>query len=437
MKFFAVFLTLFLCFEKLESKKIFDAKKFTLKNGLQVVVVENPRAPVVAQMIWYNFGSDIESPGKSGLAHFMEHLMFKGTKNYPENFFSNFLSKIGGSENAFTSYDYTAYYQIFPSKHLEKLIELEADRMQNLVLSKKNVETEKKVILEERFQRIESNPSAQLDESMRNILYPNNYYGRPIIGWKHEIENLVYDDVINFYKKNYSPENAVLVLSGDVKLKDAKNFVKKYYGNLKKNPKQKKIKVIDPDLKTSTKVELRHPNVKQQIWKRIYRTKSYSDSIEEALALDIGLKILAGGTSSVLYNELVNKKKIFSMIGGFYQGLTRGQGYVYLYAIPNKTFVDDELNKLIENEIEKAIETKITKDKLELEKNKYYFDSIYGMDGILKPAEIIGEALTVGLKLNDIENWNDRLKKINLEMVSKELKEFTKNKNFVTGNLKN
>ena len=437
MKFVAVLLIFFLYFEKSESKKIFDAKKFTLKNGLQVVVVENSRAPVIAQMIWYNFGSDIESPGKSGLAHFMEHLMFKGTQKYPENFYSNFLSRIGGSENAFTSYDYTAYYQIFPSEHIEKVIELEADRMKNLVLSKQNVDTEKKVILEERFQRVESNPSAQLDESMRNILYPNNYYGRPIIGWKHEIENLFYDDIIKFYETNYSPENAILVLSGDVKLKDVKRLVNKYYGNFENISKNKRIKLIDPDLKTVTKVELKNPNVKQQIWKRIYRTKSYNDSIQEAVALDLGLKILAGGSSSVLYDELVNKKKFFSMIGGFYQGLTRGQGYVYFYAIPNKKFNHDEINKLIEDEIEKAIETKITKDKLKLEKNKYYFDSIYGMDGILKPAEIIGEALTVGLELNDIENWNDMLNEISLDMVIKELREFSKNKNFVTGNLKN
>ena len=135
------------------------------------MVVENSRAPVVAQMIWYNFGSSIEKEYKSGLAHFMEHLMFKGTKKHPESFFSDFLSKVGGSENAFTSYDYTAYYQIFPSQHVEKLIELEADRMKNLTLTKKNVEIEKQVILEERFQRIESDPSAQLDESMRSILF--------------------------------------------------------------------------------------------------------------------------------------------------------------------------------------------------------------------------------------------------------------------------
>ena len=170
----------------------FDAEKFTLPNGMQVVVVENKRAPVIAQMIWYNFGSNVETKGKSGLAHFMEHLMFKGTNKYPGRYYTNFISQIGGSENAFTSYDYTAYYQIYPSKHFEKIIELESDRMKNLTLTKENVEIERKVILEERFQRIESDPSSLLDETMRKILYPNHPYGRPIIGWKHEIVYLNY-----------------------------------------------------------------------------------------------------------------------------------------------------------------------------------------------------------------------------------------------------
>ena len=213
MRLVSFFLTLLLFCFNLESKKIFNAKVYKLENGLKLVVVENPRAPVVAQMMWYNFGSSVEERGKSGLAHFMEHLMFKGTKKFPKDYFSNYLAKIGGSENAFTSYDYTAYYQIFPSQNVEKLIQLEADRMKNLTLNKKNVEIEKKVILEERFQRIESDPSAQLDESMRSILYPNNYYGRPIIGWKHEIEELTYDDVIDFYNEFYCPENAMLYLS--------------------------------------------------------------------------------------------------------------------------------------------------------------------------------------------------------------------------------
>ena len=436
MKIVGILFILLLCFES-KSNINFNAKSTTLENGLRLIVVENPRAPVVAQMMWYNFGSNIEQRGKSGLAHFMEHLMFKGTKKFPNSYYSDYLSKIGGSENAFTSYDYTAYYQIFPSQHLEKIIELEADRMNNLTLTKKNVEIEKKVILEERFQRIESDPSAQLDESMRTVLFPNDYYGRPIIGWKHEIENLSYDDVIDFYKENYNPNNAILILSGDIKFKNAKKLVNKYYKSIKSSQKIKLNKLNNPDLKTSTNVELSNENVKQQIWKRIYRTKSYNDSMTQSIALDLGMKILAGGTSSLLYEEFVNKKKIFSMVGGFFQGLTKGNGYIYFYAIPNKKVEQSEISDLLDKFIVQAIDGGISEEKLNLEKKKYYFDSIYGMDGILKPAEIIGEALTIGLSLDDIENWNDKLDKINLEMVKKELKEFSKNRNFVTGNLKN
>ena len=322
MKIVGILFILLFCFDS-KSNINFNAKSTTLENGLRLIVVENPRAPVVAQMMWYNFGSNIEQRGKSGLAHFMEHLMFKGTKKFPNSYYSDYLSKIGGSENAFTSYDYTAYYQIFPSQHLEKIIELEADRMNNLTLTKKNVEIEKKVILEERFQRIESDPSAQLDESMRTVLFPNDYYGRPIIGWKHEIENLSYDDVIDFYKENYNPNNAILILSGDIKFKNAKKIANKYYKSIKSSQKIKLNKLNNPDLKTSTNVELSNENVKQQIWKRIYRTKSYNDSMTQSIALDLGMKILAGGTSSLLYEEFVNKKKIFSMVGGFFQGLTK------------------------------------------------------------------------------------------------------------------
>ena len=433
----SLFLTIILfCFNS-ESKKIFNAKSIELKNGLRLVVVENPRAPVIAQMIWYDFGSSVEQKGKSGLAHFMEHLMFKGTKKYPQNYYSDFLSKIGGSENAFTSYDYTAYFQIFPSQKLEKIIELEADRMKNLTLTRENVDIERKVILEERFQRIESDPSAQLDESMRSALYPNDYYGRPIIGWKHEIENLSYEDVINFYENLYSPENATVILSGDVKFSEAKKIIKKYYGKIEGKEKNYYPQLSNPDFKTKTLIELKNQNVKQQIWKRIYRTKTYNDSIIESLALDIGMKILAGGSSSILYEKLVRNKELFSMVGGFYQGFAKGEGYIYFYAIPNKNMDDDQISNLLDQQIINSIKENITQEKLDLEKKKYYYDSIYGMDGILKPAEIIGEALSVGLEINEIESWNDTLEKITLKMVKKELKKFQINKNFITGSLKN
>ena len=419
------------------AKKIFDAKFFELKNGLKVIVIENKRAPVVAQMIWYNFGSGVEENGKSGLAHFMEHLMFKGTKKFPDSYYSNFISRIGGSENAFTSYDYTAYYQVFPKYELEKIMQMESDRMINLTLSKENVEIEKKVILEERFQRVESDPSAKLDESMRTVLFPNHYYGRPIIGWKHEIENLSFDDVIEFYKKYYVPNNATLVLSGDVDFERVKKLTKKYFGKRRKGNALIYENVVDPNIETSVTVEMKHSTVKQKIWKKFYRVNSYKNSIKDSLALEIGLRILASGSSSVLYENLVNKKKKFSAIGGYYQGLTRGEGSVYFYAIPNKDLVLDNIEIIINKEIDQILNEGISKKRFEIEKKKFVYDSIYERDGVLNPAQAVGEAITIGIKLDDLENLNKELDNVNYIDVIEALKKFRKNKNFVIGELKN
>ena len=419
------------------AKKIFDAKFFELKNGLKVIVIENKRAPVVAQMLWYNFGSGVEENGKSGLAHFMEHLMFKGTKKFPDSYYSNFISRIGGSENAFTSYDYTAYYQVFPKYELEKIMQMESDRMINLTLSKENVEIEKKVILEERFQRVESDPSAKLDESMRTVLFPNHYYGRPIIGWKHEIENLSFDDVIEFYKKYYVPNNATLVLSGDVDFERVKKLTKKYFGKRRKGNALIYENVVDPNIETSVTVGMKHSTVKQNIWKKFYRVNSYKNSIKDSLALEIGLRILASGSSSVLYENLVNKKKKFSAIGGYYQGLTRGEGSVYFYAIPNEDLVLDNIEIIINKEIDQILNEGISKKRFEIEKKKFVYDSIYERDGVLNPAQAVGEAITIGIKLDDLENLNKELDNVNYIDVIEALKKFRKNKNFVIGELKN
>ena len=419
------------------AKKIFNAKSFELRNGLKVIVIENKRAPVVAQMLWYNFGSGVEENGKSGLAHFMEHLMFKGTKKFPDSYYSDFISKIGGSENAFTSYDYTAYYQVFPKYELEKIMQMESDRMVNLTLTEDNVEIEKKVILEERFQRVESDPSAKLDESMRSILFPNHYYGRPIIGWKHEIENLGFDDVIKFYKKYYIPNNATLVLSGDVDFENVKKLSKKYFGKRKKGTPLIYENIIDPKLETSVMVKMRHPTVKQNIWKKFYRVISYKSSIRESLALEIGLKILASGSSSILYENLVNKKKVFSAVGGYYQGLTRGEGSVYFYAIPNKEIEFEKIDKIINDEIDTILKKGISKKRFEIEKKKFIFDSIYERDGVLNPAQSVGEAITIGIQLDDLESLNNKIVNVSLQDVSTALKKFSNNNNFVIGELNN
>ena len=410
---------------------------FTLKNGMKVIVIQNKRAPVVAQMIWYNFGSGVENTGKSGLAHFMEHLMFKGTRKFPDNYYSNYISKVGGSENAFTSYDYTAYYQVFPKSELKQMMKMEADRMINLTLTKENVEIEKRVILEERFQRIESDPSSKLDESMRSILFPNHYYGRPIIGWRHEIEKLTYEDVLSFYKANYKPNNAILVLSGDVDLEKAKKLSKKYFGKIRKGKQETKVKVTDPDLNTNIFVNMQHPTVKQPIWKKFYRTISYNSDVNNAIALDMGFKIVASGTSSLLYQNLVEEKKVFSVVGGYFQGLTKGEGNVYLYAISKEKKTSNEIDKIIMNEFKEIIDQKLTSKRFEIEKKKYFFDTIYKKDGVLNPAQIYGEALTVGLTLDDIKRWQERVKNVSLNDVKSALEKLYENKNYVIGELSN
>ena len=410
---------------------------FVLKNGMKVIVIENKRAPVIAQMVWYNFGSGIEETGKSGLAHFMEHLMFKGTRKFPDNYYSNYISKIGGSENAFTSYDYTAYYQIFPKSELKKMMKMEADRMTNLTLTKENVEIEKQVILEERFQRIESDPSSKLDESMRSILFPNHYYGRPIIGWRHEIEELRYEDVLSFYKENYKPNNAILVLSGDVDLEKAKKLSKKYYGKIRKGKSEPKLKVTDPDLNTNIFVKMKHSTVKQPIWKKFYRTISYKSDVNNSIALDMGFKMVASGTSSLLYQNLVEEKKIFSVVGGYFQGLTKGEGNVYLYAISKEKKPSYEIDKIIMNEFMEIIKEKLTPKRFEIEKKKYFFDTIYKKDGVLNPAQIYGEALTVGLSLDDIKKWQERVNSVSLDDVKRALEKLYENKNYVIGELSN
>src|SRR5882672_1884408 len=205
---------------------------FTLGNGLQVVVIPDHRTPVVTQMIWYKVGSADETPGKSGLAHFLEHLMFKGTSKHPVGEFSQTVLKIGGNENAFTSVDYTGYFQRVPREQLASMMEFEADRMTGLILKDENVLPERDVVLEEFNMRVANNPDARLSEQMMAALYLNHPYGRPIIGWRQEIEKLNREDALAFYKRFYTPNNAVVVVAGDVTGDEVKALTEKTYGKV-------------------------------------------------------------------------------------------------------------------------------------------------------------------------------------------------------------
>ena len=252
-----------------------EVSHFTLPNGLELVVIPDRRTPVVTHMIWYKVGSADETPGKSGLAHFLEHLMFKGTDRHPAGQFSRTISTIGGQENAFTSTDYTGYFQRTTREYLPTLMEFEADRMTGLTLSDDAVRPELQVVLEEQNMRVANNPAARLGEQVVAALYLNHPYGRPVIGWRHEIEQLNREDALAFYRRFYTPNNAIVVVAGDISAAEVKALADKTYGKVPRVAEIKpRIRPQEPVQEAPRTVTLADPRVTQPSVSRYYLVPS-------------------------------------------------------------------------------------------------------------------------------------------------------------------
>src|SRR6266700_974664 len=285
---------------------------FTLDNGLQVVVIQDHRTPVVTQMIWYKVGSADETPGKSGLAHFLEHLMFKGTEKNPSGRFSQVVATIGGQENAFTSADYTGYFQRVPRDQLKGMMEFEAVRMTGLVLTDDVVRPELNDVLEEQNMRVGNNPGARLGEQMDAALYLNHPYGRPVIGWRHEIEQLDRDGALEFYRRFYTPNNAILVVAGDVTPEEVRALAQETYGKVPRVAETKpRLRPQEPVQQAARTVTLADPRVTQPSLSRYYLVPSSTTArAGESEALDLLTHILGHGPNSRLYRTLVVDKGV-------------------------------------------------------------------------------------------------------------------------------
>src|SRR5438876_6221312 len=281
---------------------------FTLGNGLQVIVIPDHRTPVVTQMIWYKVGSADETAGKSGLAHFLEHLMFKGTTKHPAGEFSETVRRVGGNENAFTSVDYTGYFQRVPREQLATMMEFEADRMTGLILKDENVLPERDVVLEEFNMRVANNPDARLTEQIMAALYLNHPYGRPVIGWRQEIEKLDRQDALAFYKRFYAPNNAILVIAGDVEAKDVRPLVEKFYAPIPAQPSipAQRVRPQEPVPAAPRTVPLSDARVEQSSVRRYYLVPSSNTAASGASpALDVLAQLTRNGNHSYLYRALV------------------------------------------------------------------------------------------------------------------------------------
>jgi zinc protease len=386
-------------------EKMFHAQTARLENGLQIVLIENHRAPIVTHMMWYKVGGADEPLGKSGLAHMFEHLMFKGSKNIPPGEFSKRIRALGGQDNAFTSYDYTAYFQSVSAAHLETVMKMEADRMQDLLVSPTEFEAEKKVVMEERRLRSDNDPAGAFYEQLGYNLFPRHPYGIPLIGWMDEIGALTPEDAIDFYKYWYAPNNAVLVVSGAVTMEELLPLATKYYGPLRRYPAldAPRKRLPPADFKGHIKVVYEHPRVQQAQVIQARRVPSVRMDKVDSYALQILEDILSGGPTTRLYQELVVKQKIASSAGMSVDNNSYDEGRVYLYATPLEGQSLERLQESLEKQIRALISGGVTEQELQDAKDRIEAQAIFARDSVTGPAMVFGQALSSGLTFEDVE----------------------------------
>jgi zinc protease len=410
---------------------------FTLHNGLEVVVIPDHRTPVVTQMIWYKVGSADETPGKSGLAHFLEHLMFKGTAKHPAGEFSDTVLKVGGNENAFTSSDYTGYYQRVPREQLAKIMEFEADRMTGLVLKDENVLPERDVVLEEYNMRVANNPEARLNEQIMAALYLNHPYGRPVIGWHQEIEKLNREDALAFYKRFYAPNNATLVIAGDVEAADVRALAERTFGAVAPQPliPAKRLRPQEPPPVAPRTVTLADARVEQPSMHRYYLVPSATTAPEESPALDVLAQLMGGGSNSYLYRALVVDKPLAVDAGASYQGTSLDDTQFAISAAPKSGVEFADIEKAIDAVIAEVAQNPVPDADLERVKTQFIAEAIYAQDSQVALARWYGAALTIGLSVDDVRSWPDRIRAVTAEQVRDAARKWLDKKRSVTGYL--
>jgi zinc protease len=413
------------------------ATTFKLANGMEVVVIPDNRAPVVTHMVWYKVGAADEAPGVSGIAHFLEHLMFKATESMASGEFSKTIARLGGQDNAFTSQDVTAYFQRIARDRLPTVMKMEAERMTKLRLEEKEVLTERDVIEEERRSRTDNNPTAILAEEMNATLYQSHPYRIPVIGWMHEISQLSREDALAFYRRHYAPNNAILIVAGDVTPDEVHSLAKDTYGTIPSNPEVVPHKrPLEPPAKAARRVELIDARAGQPILQRYYNAPSYvSAKGREAEALDLLLKVVATGATSRLYSELVVSQKIASSTGGYYAGHGKEYGKITLYGVPSDGVTLEQLEAAVDKVISDVVSNGVTEAELERAKRVYIAEYIYESDNQSTLARRYGFGLVVGQTIEQIENWPDEIRKVTVGDLKAVAAKYFDAKDSVTGYL--
>lgn len=399
-----------------ETKPIIE--HFTLSNGMEVVVIPNHTVPAVNHMVWYRVGAADEPEGKSGLAHFLEHLMFRGTKKIPAGEFSPRIERLGGDDNAFTGADFTAYFQKIAKEHLALVMDMEADRMQNLQLKQAEIERERQVILEERQTRVESDVQGTLAEQMQLQLLQRHPYRNPIIGWEHELNAITAEDIRLFYKQHYNPANAYLVVSGDITARELKPLAEKTYGRIPAGQQAARHWLKEPAQMSSRKLTLRHPQARQPLWARSYLAPSYNDpEPRQADALLLLWYLLGAEKTGLLYQELVEKQKLATGVDASYNPNQRGPATFGLGVQPATGADLHAIEISVDSILNNIAASGVDAERLEHARRAMTAWRIYSQEGLQSMAFSIGMLMAAGLNADHYLGYSDRINAVTADDV--------------------
>ena len=414
--------------------RIFDAETFVLDNGLEVVVVTNRSAPVVSHMLWYRVGAADEPPGVSGIAHYLEHLMFLGTDTMPEGEFNDLVARNGGEQNAFTSWDFTAYFQNVAVDRLPLMLALESDRMANLAVTVERALIERDVVLEERRERIDNSPPSRLGEQMLAALYQNHPYGVPIIGWEHEMAALTLDDALAFYETWYAPNNAVLVVAGDIDAETLRPMVEETYGTIPSRPVPERMRPQEPEQFGARRVIVVDPAVRQPDWRRYYLAPTYRTSQDnDVYALQVLNELFGADTTSRLYQALVVDQEIATGAGSAYSPSAFDQAQLAIFVTPRADTAIAAIEAAIDAEVARLLADGVGEEEVAQARERLAVAAAFAGDSLSGPAHTIGRALTVGLALEELQAWPESIRAVTVEDVERVARRVLDTDRSVTG----
>jgi zinc protease len=418
--------------------KVYNPTTYTLANGLRIIVVPNHRAAVVHEMIWYRVGAVDEEPGKSGLAHYLEHLMFKGTPSVPAGAYSKALALQGGNDNAFTSHDYTAYFATVPASYLPQLMWMEADRMHNLALTAAVARPELDVVLAERRQRTDDDPQGRFAEKMQREVFGDHPYGRPVIGWRQEVEAMTDTTATAFYKKWYAPNNAILIISGDVTPERVAALAAATFGRLTTQtlPERRDLSAVTVPHHAAAVVTVKDPDVQQPLLERVYIAPSYhAGNNKSAYALEVLEEILDGGEVGRLYRQLVVQQKLATGVDAGYTPSARDRAEFTL-ALSLAAGVDHErANGALDHLLQDIVKHGVTQSEVTQAIKRLQRQSIFARDSLMAPGYAFGVTLATGGTITDVENWPARIGAVKLADVNNAARRLFAHADDVTGYL--